>query len=87
MKIDFLKKEIWDLMRTIQVSKDMVMCPVAKDYPITPLQLRILMEVNVSEKSITQPFGEGDGYEQRQRLHPLQKIGTARLPDAGTARG
>jgi DNA-binding MarR family transcriptional regulator len=49
MKIDFLKKEIWDLMRTIQVSKDMVMCPVAKDYPITPLQLRILMEVNVSE--------------------------------------
>ena len=49
MKIDFLKKEIWDLMRTIQVSKDMVMFPVAKDYPITPLQLRILMEVNVSE--------------------------------------
>lgn len=33
MKIDFLKKEIWDLMRTIQVSKDMVMCPVAKTIP------------------------------------------------------
>ena len=49
MKIDFLKKEIWDLMRTIQVSKDTVICPVAKDYCITPLQLRILMEVNVSE--------------------------------------
>lgn len=31
-------------MRTIQVSKDRVMCPVAKDYPITPLQLRILMK-------------------------------------------
>lgn len=47
MKIDFLKKEIWDLMRTIQVSKDTVLCPVAKDYSITPLQLRILMEVNL----------------------------------------
>lgn len=49
MKIDFLKKEIWDLMRTIQVSKDTVMCPVAKDYCITPLQLRILMEIKLSE--------------------------------------
>lgn len=49
MKIDFLKKEIWDLLRTIQVSKDTVICPVAKDYCITPLQLRILMEVNLSE--------------------------------------
>lgn len=49
MKIDFLKKEIWDLIRTIQVSKDTVMCPVAKDYCITPLQLRILMEIKLSE--------------------------------------
>ena len=49
MKIDFLKKEIWDLMRTIQVSKDTVICPVAKDYCITPLQLRILMEIKLSE--------------------------------------
>lgn len=49
MKIDFLKKDIWELMRTIQVSKDTVLCPVAKDYSITPLQLRILMEVNLSE--------------------------------------
>lgn len=47
MKIDFLKKEIWDLMRTIQDSKDTVLCPIAKDYCITPLQLRILMEVNL----------------------------------------
>jgi len=49
MKTDFLKKEIWDLMRTIQVSKDTVLCPVARDYCITQLQLRIMMEVDLSK--------------------------------------
>ncbi|MPM34891.1 hypothetical protein SDC9_81481 [bioreactor metagenome] len=38
-------------------------------------------------KSVTEPFGEADGYEQRQRLHHLQKAGAARLPHARTARG
>ena len=50
MKIDFLKKELWDLLRTIQDSKDIVICPIAKTHNMTPLQLRLLMEINAAEE-------------------------------------
>ena len=53
MKIDFLKKELWDLLRTIQDSKDIVICPIAKAHNMTPLQLRLLMEINAAEEDLS----------------------------------
>lgn len=50
MKIDFLKKELWDLLRTVQDSKDIVICPIAKACHLTPLQLRLLMAIQAAEE-------------------------------------
>lgn len=49
MKKQFLVRELWDLLEVIQESKDLIIAPTAKKYGLTPLQLRLLIELDRSE--------------------------------------
>lgn len=45
MNSTFLLREIWNLLLTIQESKEFLIAPFAREYGLTPLQLRTLIEV------------------------------------------
>lgn len=49
MKSTFLLREIWNLLLVIQESKEFLIAPFAKEYGLTPLQLRTLIEVGQLE--------------------------------------
>lgn len=46
LKKQFLVRDLWDLLEVIQESKDLIISPTAKEYGLTPLQLRVLIEID-----------------------------------------